>query len=74
MDFENAVQTAKDIAAHIDQPAWVCQEPQEWTRRRYFFVRCMTWQEFDVNYNSGNCVAVVLPDGNVFEQPNWRTR
>lgn len=69
----NAVQTAKDIAGRIDQPAWVCREPDQHSAGRFFFVRCMTWQEFDTHYNSGNCVAVVLPDGNTFERPNWRT-
>ena len=62
MAREDASKTARQIAARIDRPAWICQEPEQHKRGQYSVV-CMSYTEFDEHYNVGNCIAVVLPTG-----------
>jgi hypothetical protein len=65
MDLQEAIQRALKNAVELEQPAWVCQEP-EWHNRGRHFVYCSSYKNFDKNFNIGNCVAVVLPNGAIF--------
>lgn len=63
----NAGVIARDVSARLDQPAWILQDPREGYHTT-FHVMCMSYQELDEHWNTGNVVAVVLPNGREFQR------